>query len=178
MMEERSFDTSHPIVHANHAPGKDRRGDHKAVKLNASKVQILPLNSTGEEVSAARTVTAGRYQSTYWMAALECFIEGFALYGASIHPTAHFIVRDHRASSAMRHSGQEVAFGDWSAHDTHPSDDDIIASTGKPPLALHRSEACSAPDLRQASEGLAISWKWLASFAKVTWARWRSEREV
>jgi hypothetical protein len=84
-VKRHSFDSSHVIAHANPAHSENRLGNHKVARLNATKVQ--PLDSTGEGILATRRVTAKRGLSAFWGAVVECFIEGFALYGASIHPS-------------------------------------------------------------------------------------------
>jgi hypothetical protein len=122
-MERRSFDSSHRTAHADAAYKEHKRSDDKVGRLDAASVRLFPLNPVGRSLPATRSAAAGRRQSGFWIAMLECFIEGLALYGASIHPTGYFGVQDCLPRSATRQKRQEAAFGDSPADDASLRDD-------------------------------------------------------
>jgi hypothetical protein len=109
-MQRRLFDSSHSIADA--APKQHSRGGRKAIWLDGTNVRVLHLSSREARVPATGTVTASRGQSGFWAAVLDCLIEGFALYGASMHPTAHLSIPDYIDRSVRRSKRREGAFED------------------------------------------------------------------
>ena len=79
-------DRSQDLANDNLAKSENRLGEHAVVGLNATEVQ--PPDSTGQGILEPRRVTAKRGLSGFWRGLVEFFIEGLALYGASIHPSA------------------------------------------------------------------------------------------
>jgi hypothetical protein len=118
MMQRRLFDSSHSTAHADAAHKQHRRGDRKAVWLDGTNVRVLRTSQGDARAPATTTVTAGRRQSGFWSAVLDCLIEGFALYGASMHPTAHLSIPDYLAGSAARSKREKGAFADAPVDDT------------------------------------------------------------
>ena len=77
-------DRSQDIANDNPAQSESRLADQRVVRLDATEMR--PLDSTDEGIREPRRLIAKRGLPGLWKAVVQCFIEGFALYGASLAP--------------------------------------------------------------------------------------------
>ncbi len=104
-----------------------------------------------------------------WQAALAFFMEGFAIYGASLHPTAAFPVR---AMLARSKEGQPGQAGDQRSAMAHEHDD--VQSPKKSNIIVLENDAwAETAPLRH--------WSWFGASVetlRALWTHWRREREI
>lgn len=97
-----------------------------------------------------------------WRVAFEFVMEGFAMYGASLHPTATMPVQIIRTSSKSAFTGAQ-----WSTdHASRPWEDDHA-------VEFERDVRADVPPSHH--------WSWpgsLAATIAARWTHWRREREI
>ena len=128
-------------------------GIHRLHQVRAARSDQQPLAPIAEPSPSP---------ASPWRVALEFVMEGFAMYGASLHPTAAMPVQLIRASSRPDFTGAQ-----WSAdHDRRASqrsrDDDPVESAR---ADVDRSYLWSRPGA-------------LAGTIKALWTHWRREWEI
>ncbi|MBR0873325.1 DUF1127 domain-containing protein [Bradyrhizobium tropiciagri] len=100
-----------------------------------------------------------------WRVALEFVMEGFAMYGASLHPTAAMPVQLIRASSKPDFTGAQRSAG----HDRRASQ------------RLGDDASVELARAARADVDRSYPWSWpgaLAGTIKALWTHWRREREI